>query len=68
MQMDIGLLASGILKISSIGSVVRWQMIFLIEGIITCVLALIAFYTMTESPETAKWLSDEERSECPIEY
>ena len=36
-------------------------MIFAIEGIITCVLALISFVTLTDRPETARWLSQEEK-------
>jgi len=56
-----GLLASGILKIDSIGSIERWQMIFLIEGIITVGLAIISFFTLTDRPETARWLTEEEK-------
>lgn len=57
-----GLLASAILKIEDgIGSVHTWQMIFLIEGIITCVLALISFFTLTDRPATARWLNEEEK-------
>jgi hypothetical protein len=32
-----------------------------VEGIITCGLALISFFTLTDRPETARWLSAEER-------
>ncbi|KAH7113324.1 major facilitator superfamily domain-containing protein [Dendryphion nanum] len=56
-----GLLASGILKLSHFGSLRRWEMIFAIEGIITIVLALIAFVTLTDRPDTARWLSEEEK-------
>ncbi|KAL1590213.1 hypothetical protein WHR41_01151 [Cladosporium halotolerans] len=56
-----GLLASGILTLSSVGSLTTWRMIFVIEGIITCGLALISFFTLTDRPETARWLSAEER-------
>jgi len=56
-----GLLASGILKLDHFGSLHRWRMIFAIEGIITCGLSLIAFLTLTDRPETAKWLSQEEK-------
>jgi MFS family permease len=56
-----GLLASGILKIDGIGSVVRWEMIFLIEGIITIGLAIIGYFTLTDRIETARWLSPEEK-------
>ena len=36
-------------------------MIFAIEGIITCGLSLISFFTLTDRPETARWLTQEER-------
>lgn len=32
-----------------------------IEGIVTCCLSLIAFFTLTDRPATAKWLTQEER-------
>jgi len=56
-----GLLASGILKLSHFGSLHKWRMIFGIEGIITCGLSLIAFFTLTDRPATARWLSQEEK-------
>lgn len=56
-----GLLASAILTLNSIGSVHRWRMIFLVEGIITIGLAIISFFTLTDRPETARWLTQEEK-------
>jgi MFS family permease len=56
-----GLLASGILKLSHFGGLHQWRMIFAIEGIITCGLSLISFFTLTDRPATAKWLTQEER-------
>ena len=56
-----GLLASGILKIHHFGGLRNWRMIFAIEGIITCVLSLISFATLTDRPITAIWLSREEK-------
>lgn len=57
-----GLLASAILKLDHFGSLRSWRMIFVIEGITTCSLALIAFFTLTDRPETARWLSPEEKN------
>lgn len=57
-----GLLASGILTLDHFGSVQSWRMIFAIEGIITMGLGLIAFVTLTDRPETARWLSQEEKA------
>ncbi|KIW12579.1 hypothetical protein PV08_09857 [Exophiala spinifera] len=56
-----GLLASAILKLSHFGSLHHWRMIFAIEGIITCGLALISFFTLTDRPATARWLTQEEK-------
>ncbi|KAG7527481.1 hypothetical protein FFLO_06896 [Filobasidium floriforme] len=56
-----GLLASGILKIDSIGSVRSWELIFLIEGIITTGIGIFAWFFMTADPQTARWLSAEEK-------
>ncbi|KAF2024646.1 MFS general substrate transporter [Setomelanomma holmii] len=56
-----GLLASAILTLDSFGSLTRWRMIFAIEGIITCLLSLISFFTLTDRPATARWLTQEEK-------
>ncbi|KAG7087872.1 hypothetical protein E1B28_013810 [Marasmius oreades] len=56
-----GLLASGILNLPHFGGLHKWRMIFGIEGIITCSLALVGFVTLTDRPETARWLSKEEK-------
>ncbi|KGO74106.1 Major facilitator superfamily domain, general substrate transporter [Penicillium italicum] len=56
-----GLLASGILMLDHVGSLRSWRMIFAIEGIVTIGLGIIGFFTLTDRPETAKWLSQEEK-------
>ncbi|PYH87961.1 putative MFS transporter [Aspergillus ellipticus CBS 707.79] len=56
-----GLLASAILTLDHFGSLHTWRMIFAIEGIITIGLGLVAFVTLTDRPETARWLSAEEK-------
>ncbi|KAE8377505.1 major facilitator superfamily domain-containing protein [Aspergillus bertholletiae] len=56
-----GLLASGILKLSSFGGLKDWRMIFAIEGIATIGVAIITFLTLTDRPETARWLTQEEK-------
>ncbi|KAF4979266.1 hypothetical protein FZEAL_4511 [Fusarium zealandicum] len=55
------LLASGILRLDRFGSVSGWRMIFVIEGVITVGLGLIGFFTMTDRPETARWLTEAEK-------
>lgn len=59
-----GLLASAILKLDHFGGLKEWRMIFAIEGIITIGLALISFVTLTDRPESARWLTQEERDLC----
>lgn len=56
-----GLLASAILRLDSFGSTHTWEMIFAIEGIITIGLALISFFTLTDRPDTARWLTESEK-------
>jgi sugar phosphate permease len=57
-----GLLASAILTLDNFGVMRSWQMIFGIEGVITIGVALISFLTLTDRPETARWLSAEEKT------
>ncbi|KAH8594906.1 putative MFS transporter [Bisporella sp. PMI_857] len=57
-----GLLASGILKLDHFGGLHKWRMIFAIEGIITIILSVISFFTLTDRPETARWLSEDEKA------
>ncbi|CAG7558384.1 unnamed protein product [Fusarium equiseti] len=59
-----GLLASAILKLDHFGSLHSWRMIFAIEGVITIGLSLLAFITLTDRPETARWLTQEEKDLC----
>lgn len=56
-----GLLASAILSLPSVGSLHTWRMIFGVEGIITIGLSLVAFITLTDRPETARWLTQDEK-------
>jgi MFS family permease len=56
-----GLLASAILTLPNFGGLTKWRMIFAIEGIITCGLSLISFFTLTDRPATARWLNQEEK-------
>ncbi|SNX85960.1 related to TNA1 - high affinity nicotinic acid plasma membrane permease [Melanopsichium pennsylvanicum] len=57
-----GLLASAILKIPQMGSVKGWEQIFLIEGLVTMIVAIIAYFTLTDSIHTARWLTEEEKT------
>lgn len=56
-----GLLASGILKIKGMGAIKGWEQLFFLEGLITMVIALVAFFTLCDHPQKAKWLTQEQR-------
>ncbi|KAG1302234.1 hypothetical protein G6F64_011105 [Rhizopus arrhizus] len=55
-----GLIAYGISQIST-STLKTWQWLFIIEGIPTIILALFTAWYLPNSPETAKFLSKEER-------
>ncbi|KAA8646597.1 uncharacterized protein ATNIH1004_008030 [Aspergillus tanneri] len=61
-----GILASGILRLGHFGSLTQWRMIFGIEGIITIALSVLSYATLTDRPETAIWLSSEEKYLCKL--
>jgi len=57
-----GLLAFGISKMDGIAGLEGWRWIFILEGIATVVFALAAFWLLVDFPETAKFLSEDERA------
>lgn len=40
----------------------NWRWIFILEGIGTVAVAALSFFLITDFPEQARWLTDEERS------
>ncbi|KAF8647089.1 hypothetical protein AX16_006923 [Volvariella volvacea WC 439] len=56
-----GILAYGIERMDGLGGLHGWQWIFCIEGIVTVLVAFIAFFYMHDYPETARFLNDRER-------
>lgn len=56
-----GLLAAAIGKLDGKGGYAGWRWIFLLEGALTAVVGLAAFFFLPDFPEEAKWLSEEER-------
>ncbi|POY71127.1 hypothetical protein BMF94_5884, partial [Rhodotorula taiwanensis] len=56
-----GLLASGILRISHIGWLTEWRLIFFIEGLASMVIAAAAWFLISDRPSACKWLTPEER-------
>ncbi|KAI0887492.1 MFS general substrate transporter [Annulohypoxylon maeteangense] len=56
-----GLLASAIGKMQGMRGYNGWRWIFILEGALTVVVALIFFFIFPSFPEQAKWLTEEER-------
>lgn len=45
-----------------IGGLEGWRWIFILEGILTVIVACVAYFLIYDSPETAAFLSEEERA------
>lgn len=58
-----GLLARGIMEMRGVSGLSGWQWIFILEGILTVIVAFSAFKLMHDYPATAKFLNPEERNE-----
>lgn len=56
-----GLLASGIGKMGGLRGYNGWRWLFILEGVFTCVVAVIWFFLIPDFPEDVKWLTEEER-------
>ncbi|PTB70448.1 MFS general substrate transporter [Trichoderma citrinoviride] len=57
-----GILAFGISKMDGIGGLAGWRWIFILEGIATVLVAALAFFFLYDFPETATFLTEEERA------
>ncbi|CAG8643948.1 871_t:CDS:2, partial [Ambispora leptoticha] len=58
-----GLLAYAIASLTDEDSPLKgWQLIFLIDGLVSIIVAIIAYIYITDYPDEAKWLNQEERS------
>lgn len=58
-----GLLARGIMQMDGTAGVAAWAWIFILEGIATFILGAIAFWALYDYPETAKFLTKDEKDE-----
>ncbi|KAJ4341103.1 hypothetical protein N0V95_007323 [Ascochyta clinopodiicola] len=56
-----GLLASGLSKIE-VGGYEKWPWIFFVEGAATVLFGITCFFFMPDTPATARFLNDEEKS------
>ncbi|KAL9097201.1 MAG: hypothetical protein Q9165_000628 [Trypethelium subeluteriae] len=57
-----GLLASAIGKMDGMRGYRGWRWIFILEGTLTCLVAILFFFLLPDFPEDAKWLTEEERA------
>ncbi|KAK4984727.1 hypothetical protein LTR66_008395 [Elasticomyces elasticus] len=57
-----GLLAYGISFMNGVGGLAGWRWIFILEGMLTVLVAIAAFFTLHDFPETASFLTPEERA------
>ncbi|OCK74042.1 MFS transporter [Lepidopterella palustris CBS 459.81] len=57
-----GILAWGIAHMRGVGGLNGWRWIFILEGILTVLVALAAYFFISNYPLTTTWLSDDERS------
>lgn len=57
-----GLLASAIAKMDGMRGYSGWRWIFILEGVLTCVVALSFYFLIPSFPEEASWLTCAERS------
>lgn len=44
-----------------VGGYGGWRWIFILEGLMTVIAGIVAFWALTDYPSTAKWLTEEER-------
>ncbi|KAL8952423.1 MAG: hypothetical protein Q9222_001658 [Ikaeria aurantiellina] len=57
-----GLLASAIGKMDRMRGYQGWRWIFILEGVLTAVVAILFYFIIPDFPENAKWLTEEERT------
>jgi peroxin-3 len=57
-----GLLAAAIGNMNGLRGYSGWRWIFILEGVLTCVVSFILFFTIPDFPEDVKWLNEEERA------
>lgn len=56
-----GLLAYGLGQMAGMRGYGCWRWVFIIEGCLTAVVAIVLFFFISDFPEDAKWLNEEER-------
>lgn len=59
-----GLISYGVFQLG--GSLHGWQYLFLVEGGLTVLIALLAGLILPKNPWTCRWLSDAEKELCVL--
>ncbi|KAL2824930.1 major facilitator superfamily domain-containing protein [Aspergillus cavernicola] len=57
-----GILAWGIAHMGGVGGYAGWRWIFILEGLLTVVMSIVAYFWVYNYPATAEFLSERERS------
>ncbi|OAR01925.1 hypothetical protein LLEC1_02383 [Akanthomyces lecanii] len=57
-----GLLAFAISKMHGVGGLEGWRWIFILEGLVTVLVAILSYFLLYDFPETAGFLTEEERA------
>ena len=55
-------ISAALLEMDGVLGLAGWQWMFIIEGIPAVLLGVVVFFYMTDRPEKAKWLPEEERA------
>ncbi|KAF2756589.1 major facilitator superfamily transporter [Pseudovirgaria hyperparasitica] len=57
-----GAIAFGIGHMNGVHGLSAWRWLFILEGIPSCLSAVVVLFILPDYPETVKWLSDDERN------
>ncbi len=57
-----GPLSSALLRLNGVGGLKGWQWLFLLEGLPTVLLGFSVLFVLKDGPESAEWLSQNERT------
>lgn len=57
-----GLLASAIGKMDGARGYRGWRWIFILEGLLTCIVAIFFWFLLPDFPEDATWLKEDEKA------
>ena len=56
-----GLLASAIANMNGVGGYSNWRWIFILEGLVTIIIGIVAFFAVADFPDNSKWLTEDEK-------